>query len=397
MSSTFRQISHSGNAKAIGLVAGLGMALGALSTAALAQDVSSDSFTADFSAMKQLAPLVAQGQGKIGILLPETTTSARYTSFDQPYLEQAFKEAGLTTDDYMISNAQGSESTQLTQAQTAISEGATVLVFDPISSGVGIAVETYAKERGVKVIDYDRLTVGGSRDYYVSFDNVSVGTLIGEGMAACLSAWKVEKPNVLVMAGAPTDNNATLFKQGYMEVLKPHFDSKEYVNAGEPAGTWDPPEARTTFEQQLTAHQDINAVVTPNDDNANAVIAYLKSINVPAKTFPTTGQDATLTGLQNVLSGYQCGTVYKAIYLEAQASAALALYLRAGVEPPAALVNGKVMDSTQNKDVPSVLLKPIWVSSENLADTAVKDKFVDAAQLCAGDLADACKAANISP
>jgi D-xylose transport system substrate-binding protein len=394
MSSTFRQISHS---KALGLAAGIGIALGAVSTAAVAQEVSADSFTADFSAMKQLAPLVAQGKGKIGVLLPETTTSARYTSFDQPYLEQAFKEAGLTTDDYMISNAQGSEADQLTQAQTAISEGATVLIFDPISSGVGIAVETYAKERDVKVIDYDRLTVGGSRDYYVSFDNVSVGSLIGEGMVACLEAWKVEKPNVLVMAGAPTDNNATLFKQGYMEVLKPHFDSGAYVNAGEPAGTWDPPEARTTFEQQLTAHQDINAVVTPNDDNANAVIAYLKSINVPANTFPTTGQDATLTGLQNVLSGYQCGTVYKAIYLEAQASAALALYLRAGVEPPAALVNGKVMDSTQNKDVPSVLLKPIWVTSENLGDTTVKDKFVDAAQLCAGDLADACKAANIAP
>jgi D-xylose transport system substrate-binding protein len=394
MSSTFRQISHS---KALGLAAGIGIALGAVSTAAIAQEVTADSFTADFSAMKQLAPLVAQGKGKIGVLLPETTTSARYTSFDQPYLEQAFKEAGLTTDDYMISNAQGSEADQLTQAQTAISEGATVLIFDPISSGVGIAVETYAKERDVKVIDYDRLTVGGSRDYYVSFDNVSVGSLIGEGMVACLEAWKVEKPNVLVMAGAPTDNNATLFKQGYMEVLKPHFDSGAYVNAGEPAGTWDPPEARTTFEQQLTAHQDINAVVTPNDDNANAVIAYLKSINVPANTFPTTGQDATLTGLQNVLSGYQCGTVYKAIYLEAQASAALALYLRAGVEPPAALVNGKVMDSTQNKDVPSVLLKPIWVTSENLGDTTVKDKFVDAAQLCAGDLADACKAANIAP
>jgi D-xylose transport system substrate-binding protein len=397
MSSTFRQISRSANSRALGLAAGIGMALAALSTAALAQDVTADSFTADFSAMKQLAPLVAQGKGKIGVLLPETTTSARYTSFDQPYLEQAFKEAGLGPDQFIISNAQGSESTQLTQAQTAISEGATVLVFDPISSGVGIAVETYAKERNVKVIDYDRLTVGGSRDYYVSFDNVSVGTLIGEGMVACLSAWKVEKPNILVMAGAPTDNNATLFKQGYMEVLKPHFDSGEYVNAGEPAGTWDPPVARTTFEQQLTAHQDINAVVTPNDDNANAVIAYLKTINVPAKTFPTTGQDATLTGLQNVLSGYQCGTVYKAIYLEAQASAALALYLRAGVEPPAALVNGKTMDSAQNADVPSVLLKPIWVTSENLADTAVKDKFVDAAQLCAGDLADACKAANISP
>jgi D-xylose transport system substrate-binding protein len=198
------------------------------------------------------------------------------------------------------------------------------------------------------------------------------------------------------MRGAPTDNNATLFAQGYDGVLKPHFDSKEYVKVGEPAGTWDPAAARTTFEEQYTAHKDINAVVTPNDDNANAVISYLKTLHVPAKKFPTTGQDATLTGLQNVLSGYQCGTVYKPIYLEAQAAAALALYLRAGETPPDGLVNNTTTDSKQKKDVPSVLLTPIWVTSQNMAETVVKDKFVDAAKLCAGNMASDCKAAGIS-
>ena len=132
------------------------------------------------------------------------------------------------------------------------------------------------------------------------------------------------------MNGDPKDNNAKLFAQGYNGVLKPHFDDGSYMKVGAPAGTWDPPTAATTFEQQYTAHPNINAVVTPNDDNANAVIAVLLKNKIPANTFPTTGQDASPSGLQNILKGYQCGTVYKPIYAEAQAAAALALYLRAG-------------------------------------------------------------------
>ena len=137
-------------------------------------------------------------------------------------------------------------------------------------------------------------------------------------------------------------------------------------------------------------------MVTPNDDNANAIISYLKTLKVPPKKFPTTGQDATLTGMRNVLSGYQCGSVYKPIYLEAQAAAALGIYLRANVTPPKELVNGSTMDSKQNKEVPSVLLTPLWVTPKNMAATVVKDKFVSAKDLCAGDLASACKAAGIS-
>lgn len=384
--------------KGIGLTACFAVALGC--GTAMAQNdgasLNAGSFTADFSAMKDLQSLAKSGKGKIGILLPETTTSARYTSFDAPYLKKAFQEAGLPDSDFIITNAGGSESTQLTQAQSDISQGATVLVLDPISSGEGASVESYAKSHGVPVIDYDRLTLGGNRAYYVSFNNVEVGKLIGQGMVKCIADWNVQKPNILVMRGAPTDNNATLFAQGYDGVLQPHFDKGDYKKVGEPAGTWDPATARTTFEQQYTAHPDMNAVVTPNDDNANAVISYLKTLHVPANKFPTTGQDATLTGLQNVLSGYQCGTVYKPIYLEAQATAALAIYLRAGQQPPKDLVNGNTNDSQQNKDVPSVLLTPVWVTPSNMNETVVKDEFVDAGKLCAGKMADACKTAGIS-
>ena len=378
----------------LGLAAAL--SLSAASAFAAPPSLSVNDFTADFSAMAKLKPLVDQGKGKIGVLLPETTTSARYTSFDAPYLKKAFAEAGLSPDQYIITNAQGNEATELTQAQSDISQGATVLLMDPISSGVGASIETYAKEHGVKVIDYDRLTLGGSRSYYVSFNNVKVGELIGQGMEQCLTDWNVKDPQLLVMRGAPTDNNATLFANGYMSVLQPKFDAGTYVDVAEPPGTWDPATARTTFEQQYTAHANINAAVVPNDDNANAVISYLKTLKVPPRTFPTTGQDATLTGMQNVLSGYQCGSVYKPIYLEAQAAAALGIYLRAGVTPPAALVNGKTTDSEQKTDVPSVLATPIWVTPKNMAATVVKDHFVDAAKLCAGDLANACKAEGIN-
>lgn len=369
----------------------------ALSLAGGASAQTEPMFTADFAGMAALQAITQAGTGKIAALLPETTTSARYTSFDEPYLRRAFEAAGLTANDYIIVNAGGSEATQLTQAQSAISQGATVLIVDPISSGVGVAIQAYADGFGIPVIDYDRLTLGGTRGYYVSFDNVAVGRLIGEGIQACITEWGVQNPNVLVMRGAATDNNATLFAEGYNGVLQPLFDAATYVKAGEPAGTWDPAVARTTFEQALTANNGINAVVTPNDDNANAIIAYLKTLNVPPMTFPTTGQDATLTGLQNVLTGYQCGTVYKAIYLEAQAAVALAVYLRAGQEPPASLVNGTTRDSVANVDVPSVLLTPLWVTAADIAGTVVADNFVPAAQLCAGDVAAACAAAGITP
>ena len=115
-------------------------------------------------------------------------------------------------------------------------------------------------------------------------------------------------------------------------------------------------------------------MVTPNDDNANAVIAYLQQKGIKPKTFPTTGQDASLPGLQNILKGYQCGTVYKPIYLEAQAAAALALYLRAGQSPPAALANGTTRDTTANADVASSLQTPIWVTTQNMASTAARSE-----------------------
>ena len=370
---------------------------GSTSTTAAAPSISVSSFTSDFSAMAQLKSIAAQGKGMIGVLLPDTTTSARYETFDRPYLTKAFEAAGLTSSDFKVDNAQGSASTMQTQAEADITQGASVLLVDALDSGSGAAIEAAATAKGVKVIDYDRLVKGGSSGrVYVSFDNVAVGKLIGQGEVSCISAWNVSKPNILIMDGDPTDNNATLFAQGYNGVLKPYFDNGTYVKVGEPAGTWTPAVAATTFDQQYTAHPNINAVITPNDDNANAVIADLQKLNIPAKKFPTTGQDASLSGLQNILKGYQCGTVYKPIYLEAQGAATAALYLRAGQTPPAALVNGTTRDTTANADVSSVLLTPVWVTTSNMAATVVKDGAVKVSDLCVSAVAAACTTAGIS-
>ncbi len=358
--------------------------------------ISATSFTQDFSAMTKLKPLTAQGKGMVAAILPDTVTSARYTEFDAPDLTKAFEKAGLTSSQFIVQNAQGSDTTELTDAQSDISNGASVLLMDPLDAGVGISIESYAKAHGVKVIDYDRITLGGSRSFYVSFNNVKVGTLIGQGFVSCVAAWHVSSPQVLVMKGSPTDNNATLFAQGYNAVLAPKFSAGTYTLAGSPAGTWDPPTAETEFQQAYTANSKINGVLMPNDENAAPVIQYLQTLHVAAKTFPVTGQDATLVGLQNILSGYQCGTAYKPIYLEAQAAAALALYLPAGQTPPATLVNGSTNDSVTSTSVPSVLLTPEWVTTSNMAATVIKDKFVPAAQLCTGSYASACSAAGIT-
>jgi D-xylose transport system substrate-binding protein len=354
------------------------------------------SFNLTFSAMKELKPLASKGKGNVAVILPDTVSSTRYVEFDAPYLKKSMQLAGLSSSQIVVQNALGSDATEYSDAQADITKGASVLIMDPLDSGVGARIESYAKSHGVPVIDYDRLTLGGSRKYYVSFNNVQVGTLLGQGLVKCISDWKVSKPQVMVMRGAPTDNNATLFFQGYNAVLQPLFANKTYTDVANPAGTWDPPTALTEFQAAYTAHPNINAVLMPNDENGAPIIHYLQTKGIKAQTFPVTGQDATLTGLQNVISGYQCGTVYKPIYLEAQAAVALAMYLRAGDTPPSALVNGQAEDVTSKVEVPSILLKPEWVTPSTVQSTVIKDGFVPASQLCAGSFAADCTKYGIS-
>jgi D-xylose transport system substrate-binding protein len=375
------------------LALSVGVALSSVSASAKtrlvsghAASINANSFTNTFSALKALKGIAAAGHGKIAAILPDTTSSTRYVEFDQPDIKKAAAAAGLPSSDVIVQNANGSDSTFYSDAQADITNGATVLLIDPEDSGTGVKVENYAKQHGVDVIDYDRLDLGGPSDPYVSFNNVNVGKLIGKGFVSCVSAWHVSHPNVIMMYGSPTDNNATLFAQGYDGVLAPYFKSGKYTLLQKTAGTWNPtspsPDALAEFSAAYTAHPTANSAVIPNDENGAPIITYLKSHGVKPETFPTTGQDATLTGLQNIISGYQCGTVYKAVYKEAGAAVALALYLRDGKKAPSGLLNGSVQDTQTHKSVRSVLLPPVWVTPKNMKATIIKDNFVTAKQLC---------------
>jgi D-xylose transport system substrate-binding protein len=356
-------------------------------SSAAGKTVSASTFNTKYSTMAYLRAISLKGKGAITVILPDTKSSARYTAFDAPDLTKALRAAHVKR--FKVLNALGSDSTMFTDAQAAIASGTKVLIVDPIDPTTGATIEAYARARGVKTIDYDRLTLGGLRSYYVSFDNVAVGTLIGKGELACQTSWGVSKPVTYISYGSPTDNNATLFAKGYNTVLSAAgFNTSATTLTGaqqtvlENAGTWDGPTALVDFKAAFTAHPSINSAVTPNDNNASGIITYLQSLGVKPKTFPFTGQDASVVGFQNVISGYQCGTVYKPIYKEAQAAVALAVYLNAGIKPPRGLVNSTTPDTLQKKKVPSVLLTASWVTAADIQKTVIADKWITAASIC---------------
>src|SRR5205814_2899537 len=178
------------------------------------------SFDASFSGMGQLKGLTAAGSGLVGVILPDTTSSTRYVAFDQPYLTKAFEQAGYSSSQFKIDNAQGDDAKELALAQADITQGAKVLIFDPLDSTVGAQIQQYAQSHGVKTISYDRATFTGTNVYYVSFDNVQVGKLIGQGFMDCVTAWGVSNPKVFTLdGGEDSDPNAVSFAQGYNSVI----------------------------------------------------------------------------------------------------------------------------------------------------------------------------------
>jgi D-xylose transport system substrate-binding protein len=325
---------------------------------------------------------------KVGVLLPDTKSSVRWESFDRPLLQAAFKSAGVPVT---INNAQGDKSTQQQQAEQLITNGAKVLLLVNLDSGSGAAIEANAASRGVKVIDYDRLTLKGQAAYYVSFDNVKVGELQGQGLVKCLGS--AAKPAIAELNGSPTDNNATLFKQGYDSVLKPLYSSGKATKvADQSVPDWDNQKALTIFEQMLQkANNKIDGVLAANDGLGNSAISAIKARKL--KQLPVTGQDATPQGIQNILSGDQCMTVYKAVKKEADAASKLAIALATGKEPEAGLVNGKTNDTA--RDVPSVLLTPEAITKDNLK-VVFDDGFLKPSEVCVGKYASLCTKAGIS-
>lgn len=332
------------------------------------------------------------GAIKVGVILPETATSARWEGFDKPMLEAALKAQGLDPD---IQNAQGDVSKFSTLADGMISQGVKVLIIAAINSDVGASVAQKANQRGIPTIDYDRLNLGGSSDYYVSFDNVKVGELQGKGMSDALKG--KQGAQVIQIEGAPTDNNATLFTQGQMKVLQPLYDSGSLkLVRNQAIDNWDNAKGGQVFEQILTSNGGkVDGVVAANDGLAGAVITVLRKNGLAGKV-PVTGQDATADGLKAILAGEQYMTVFKAIKLEAEATAKLAAALAKNDKNAAnAIATQTIRDDKGNRDVKSVLAEPKLIT-KNEVKTVISEGYIKASEVCGGELAAVCTQLGIS-
>jgi len=370
------------------IAAGLGLTLAVSACGANQESPQSDDQDAGNSP--------AEGSGiPVGVILPETASSARWEGFDKPYLEAALKAEGL---DPHIENAQGDVQKFSTLADGMINDGVKVLIIASINSELGGTVAQKANAQGIPTIDYDRLNLGGSSEYYVSFDNEKVGELQGQGLAEALQD-KPDGAEVIEIEGAPTDNNATLFHRGQQKVLKPLYESgKLKLVRSQPIDGWDNQKGGTTFEQIFTSNgSKVDGVVAANDGLAGAVITVLKKYQLNGKV-PVTGQDATADGLKAILSGDQYMTVFKPIKEEAEATAKLAAALAKGKDGKAEAE--KIATQTENdpvgkREVKSVLLEPFLIKKADVK-RVIDEGYVKAEEVCTGEVKAACTELGIS-
>jgi D-xylose transport system substrate-binding protein len=351
------------------------------------------------------------GEGSIWVLLPDTASSDRWEQEDLPYFAEAFEAAGLSEgDDFTIVNAEGDTSTQQSQAEQAIADGASVIVLTSLDTGSGATIIDQAKEADVQVVEYDRFNTGGSGGAaYVSFDNVAVGAAMAEAVEPAIDELGVSPARVVELNGGEEDNNSFLFKQGYDETVQQRVDAGDWeLVADQHVPGWDNAEAQTLMEQILVDNNnDVDAVFAANDGLANSVINALEAAGVGP--VPLSGQDATQAGIQNVLLGKQTVSVYKPIQDEAGVAAAIALALRSGDDLEEAAESyeselasggssvtltgieaesGEPTDETEGEGiVPYVALVPIGVTVDNVADTVIADEFRTVEELCTGDVA----------
>ncbi len=313
----------------------------------------------------------APANTKVGILLPDTASSPRWVSADPNELSKQCIAYKLTC---YVDNANDSATTQQSQAQALINAGVGVLLVVNLDPGSGKAIEALAQQHNVVTIDYDRLTPGGTASYYVSYDNVKVGADQGTALTQCPQVTGKSTVNYVEIDGAATDNNATLFAQGYNSVL-----SKQpgWTKLADQSGNWDAATAQTVFTTMLGQHPDINAVMVANDTMAQSVVNVLKSQGLAGKV-AVSGQDATAGGLDNIMSGTQCFTVYKPVAGEADVAIKLASQILAGQKPAAPATT---KDPTTGRQVPSFLATPTVVTKTNVA-LPVTDGYLTGAAVC---------------
>jgi D-xylose transport system substrate-binding protein len=331
------------------------------------------------------SPTAGGGEGAtIALLLPESKT-ARYETQDRPLFEAKVQE--LCPDcEILYSNANQDATQQQSQAEAALANGADVLVLDPVDFASAGPMVAAANAAGVPVISYDRLITNADIDYYISFDNEKVGQLQGQALLDRLEEDGNSGGTIVMINGAPTDNNAKLFKAGAHSVL----DGNVEIGAEFDTPDWSPDKAQTEMDQAITklGEDGFVGVYAANDGTAGGAIAAMKGAGIDPTTIPTTGQDAELAAIQRILVGEQYMTIYKAIKPEAEQAAMLAVALALGQDIPAELEITQV-DNGQ-KQVDSIILDPIPVMADNVKDTVVADGFWTAADICTSDYAEAC-------
>ena len=314
---------------------------------------------------------------RIGVILPDTASAARWSTHDPVYFQEAFDAAGIKAE---IANAGDDPKNFERIGNAMIDNGVRVLIITSLDPVSGKAVLHRARREGIPTIDYDRLTLNGGADYHVGFDDEMIGRQQAHGLSNCLAAKNRSNPILATLNGPSRDYNAALRKDGYDSVLEPKYDGTLYTKGPEqwvPEG--DNAEARRTFEQMLKQFPRIDGVIVPNDGIANEVIEVLRKRKLNGKV-SVAGHEATVQGLQNVLTGDQCATVYRRIKIEAQTAATLAIRLLQGERPTA---HKQVKDPESGAYIPFFPLEPLSVDVTQVKDV-VADRFVTRSELCAG-------------
>jgi D-xylose transport system substrate-binding protein len=331
---------------------------------------------------------------KVALLLPEIKTP-RYETADRPYFVASMKEL-LPDVQILYSNANQDADQQVSQAEAALTNGAQVLVLDPVNSTAAGAIADKAKAAGVPVIAYDRLILKSDGvNFYIGFNDVTIGERQAQSLVDRLSELGVQKPSIVVIDGSPVDNNAVLFKRGAHNVLDPLVAQGKLTIAKEyDTPDWSPDQAQNEMQQALTAlNNKVDGVYCANDGTASGAIAALKAANVKPLP-PVTGMNADVASIQRILTDEQYMTVYKAIRVEGKAAATLVYDLLTKTPVPASMTNGQTMNNGKI-DVPSILLPSVVVKKNNIRDTVVKDGFLTIQQICTPQYKDACAAAGL--
>ncbi|MGH3589268.1 MAG: sugar ABC transporter substrate-binding protein [Pseudonocardia sp.] len=324
-----------------------------------------------------------EGDGPtIALFLPESKTT-RYEAFDRPLFEA--KVAQLCAEcSVLYSNADQDPAKQQSQVESALTQGADVLVLDAVDASAVAPLVNQATQKNVPVIAYDRLISGIAYEYYVSFDNVKVGEVQGAALLEELNArGTAASGQVVVINGSPTDPSAADYKQGAHNAL----DGKVQIGREFDTPDWSPDKAQQEMEQAITAvgKGKIKGVYAANDGTAGGAIAAMKAAGMDPSQIPVTGQDAELAGVQRIVSGEQTMTIYLDLKAQAEKAAELAVALGRGERPPA--------PTTKNNgtaDIPSFLLEPIAVDRDSIKDTIVADGFYSVDEICTPELAAAC-------